>query len=76
MVPGVPLHIRASRTELKAQQGESVASKLKRRRRQLGLNCTKAAALLGVTRWTLGLWEQGRQKPAAKYGPAIDRFLK
>lgn len=53
-----------------------MASKLKRRRRQLGLNCTEAAARLGVTRWTLGLWEQGRQKPAARYDPAIDRFMK
>ncbi|WP_370873792.1 helix-turn-helix transcriptional regulator [Caulobacter ginsengisoli] len=67
--------MKGDRTKFRARQGERLGAQIERRRRQLGLSCARAAALIGVTRWTLGLWEQGKQEPAARYGSAIARFL-
>lgn len=34
-----------------------------------------AAAMVGVRRWTFGLWESGQQPPRARYQAALRRFL-
>ena len=49
---------------------------LRTRRRALGQTVAEAAAVVGVTQWTFGLWENGRQRPQARYRDAIVLFLR
>jgi len=49
---------------------------LRTRRRALGLTVAEAAAVVGVTQWTFGLWENGRRRPQTRYRDAIVLFLK
>lgn len=41
----------------------------------LNLSVEDAAVLAGVRRWTFGLWENGQQRPQARYRDAIALFL-
>jgi DNA-binding XRE family transcriptional regulator len=75
LVSGVPVTLKASRPEFRCEQGDPPAAQLRARRLKLGLTTTEAAALMGVTQWTLGMWENGRQQPSARLRGAIARFL-
>ena len=41
----------------------------------IGLQQKELADILGVSPWTLRLWEAGRTKPEVRYWPAIIEFL-
>jgi len=75
LVPGVRVSLRASKPEFRCEQGDPLPARLRAWRRRLGLTVAEAAALVGVTQWTFGLWENGRQRPGARYGAAISLFL-
>jgi len=75
LVPGVRVTLRASKPEFRCEQGDPLPAQLRARRRQLALSVQEAAAMLGVRRWTFGLWENGQQRPQARYRPALVRFL-
>jgi DNA-binding XRE family transcriptional regulator len=76
LVPGVRVSLRASRPEFRCDEGAPPPAQLRAWRCKLGLTTAKAAALLGVTQWTLGMWENGRQRPQARYRDAIALLLK
>lgn len=75
MVPGVPVTLRATKPEFRCEQGDPLPAQLRAQRRRLNLSVEDAAALVGVRRWTFGLWENGQQTPQARYRRAIARFL-
>lgn len=74
-VPGVRVTLEVSRPELRCDRAAPMAVQLRARRRALGLTIADAAAIVGVQRWTHGLWETGRQRPQARYRDAIVLFL-
>jgi DNA-binding XRE family transcriptional regulator len=75
LVPGVRVSLRASKPEFRCEQGDPLPAQLRVRRRRLNLSVEDAAVLVGVRRWTFGLWETGRQRPQARYWEGITRFL-
>jgi DNA-binding XRE family transcriptional regulator len=75
LVSSVPVTLRARRPEFWCEQGDPLPAQLRARRRGLGLNTAAAAALVGVTQWTFGLWENGRRRPSAQKLRAIAKFL-
>ena len=75
LVPGVWVTLRASKPEFRCEQGDPLPAQLRGHRRRLNLSVEDAAALVGVRRWTFGLWENGEQRPQARYRAAIARFL-
>ncbi|WP_394761824.1 helix-turn-helix transcriptional regulator [Phenylobacterium sp.] len=75
LVLGVPVTLKASRLEFRCKRGDPLPAQLRARRRRLGLTTTEAAALVGVTQWTLGMWENARQKPSARSRRALAKFL-
>ncbi len=48
---------------------------LERRRMDLAIQQKDLASRLGVSPWTLRLWEVGRTSPASRQWPGIIRFL-
>jgi len=75
LVPGVPVHRTATKPEFRTDQAAPIGERLRQRRRNRGLTLAEAAKLIGVRRWTFGLWEKGMQEPRAGLRPAIARFL-
>jgi DNA-binding XRE family transcriptional regulator len=75
LLPGVRVHRTAIKPEFRTGQGDSLGTQLRGARRKRGLSLAEAAEVLGVRRWTLGLWENGAQEPQAYLRPAIARFL-
>jgi DNA-binding XRE family transcriptional regulator len=75
LVPGVRVSLRASKPEFRCEQSDRLPTQLRGRRRKLNLSVEEAAAVVGVRRWTFGLWENGQQRPKARYCTAIARFL-
>ena len=69
-----PREPKATKPEFRCEQSDPLPTLL-RARRQLILSVGEAAALMGVRRWTFGLWENGQQRPQARYREAIARFL-
>jgi DNA-binding XRE family transcriptional regulator len=76
LLPGVRVHRTAIKPEFRAGQDDSLGAQLRATRRQRGLTLAEAADMIGVRRWTLGLWENGVQEPQVHLRPAIVRFLK
>jgi DNA-binding XRE family transcriptional regulator len=68
--------LRASKTEFRCEQGDPLPAQLRGQRRRLNLSIGEAAAIVGVQRWTFGLWENGRQQPQVRYRDAIVLFLR
>ena len=75
LVPGVRVALRATKPEFRCEQGDPLPAQLRARRRQLDLSVEEAAVLLGVRRWTFGLWENGQQRPQARHKSALAGFL-
>ena len=75
MAPGVRVTLRANKPEFRCEQGDPLPAQVRGQRRRLNLSVEDAAALMGLRRWTLGLWESGQQRPQARYRDAIARFL-
>lgn len=75
LVPGVKAILNASKPEFENAQADDLSAQLRRQRRRLGLTIDAAAGILGVRRWTWGLWESGGQRPHARYAPALNDFL-
>jgi DNA-binding XRE family transcriptional regulator len=75
LVPGVRVRLRATKPEFHCEQGDPLPAQLSARRRKLGLTTAEAAALVGVTQWTFGMWENHRQQPSARSRRAVARFL-
>ena len=76
LVPGVRVSLRASRPQFRCGQGAPLREQLRAQRRRVGLTLAQAAAVVGVTQWTFGLWENGHQWPQARYQRVIVLFLK
>jgi len=75
LVPGVSVTLKATKPEFRCEQGDPLPAQLRGQRQQLNLSVEEAAALMGVRRWTFGLWENGQQRPQARFRGAIARFL-
>jgi len=69
------VHRKATKPEFLIDQAARLGERLRQRRRNSRLTPAEAAKLIGVRRWTFGLWETGVQEPRAGLRPAIDRFL-
>ncbi|MDB5423866.1 MAG: hypothetical protein JWQ29_1282 [Phenylobacterium sp.] len=75
LVFGVPVTLRASKPEFRCEQGDPLPAQLRGRRRGLGLTVAEAAKLVGVSQWTFGIWENGRQQPSVRSRRVIAAFL-
>jgi DNA-binding XRE family transcriptional regulator len=75
LVPGVEERLGATKPEFRCARDDALSTRLRRQRRKLGLTVDAAASLIGVRRWTWGLWENGGQRPQARYQAALDGFL-
>lgn len=75
LVPGLRVALRATKPEFRCVRGDPLTAQLRARRRGLGLAVADAAALVGDTRRTLGMWENGRKRRSAPSGRAIAAFL-
>ncbi len=68
LVPGVRVSLRASKPEFWCDEGAPLPAQLRAWRCRLGLTTAKAAALLGVTQWTLGSWRMAASGPRHAIG--------
>jgi len=75
LVPGVAATLRQLKPECTSMHGDSLPSRLRRRRRQLRLFQKEAAQRVGVTTDTFLNWEKGRCRPAPRYKSLIEAFL-
>jgi len=65
----------AAKPEFYKGKALSLGEQIRSCRRKRGLTLAEAAEIIGVRRWTLGLWENGSQMPRVSLRPAIARFL-
>jgi DNA-binding XRE family transcriptional regulator len=63
-----------TKPEFRYEQDDPPAQ-LRARGRGVDFSVEEAAALVGVRRWTFGLWEDGSQRPQFRYRNAIVQFL-
>jgi DNA-binding XRE family transcriptional regulator len=75
LLPGVAVTLEAGRPEFQSDPDDPLSARLRARRRKLGLTITDAARLVGVRRWTFGMWENGQQRPSPHLNLAIAKFL-
>ena len=75
LLPNVTVHLAAPKPELAADQGNDLASCLRRRRRELGLFQPDAAWAIGVCKASVWQWENGRAEPEDSFYPSIIAFL-
>ncbi len=75
LLPGTSLQLRALRPEVIALQGDTLGSKLRRRRHELALDRRAAAAFLEADEKTLMWWERDQRPPFVHAYPGIIRFL-
>jgi DNA-binding XRE family transcriptional regulator len=77
LVPGVPVHLKATRPEFKSHAGSDLPTqlRLRLRRRALGHAIEDAAKCLGVRRMTWTAWELGAHEPGDRWYPALIRYL-
>lgn len=75
LLPNVPVHLAVPKPELAADQGDDLASCLRRRRRQLGLSQPDAARAIGVCKASVWQWENGRATPEDSLYPNVIAFL-
>ncbi|MGQ0590291.1 MAG: helix-turn-helix domain-containing protein [Sphingosinicella sp.] len=76
LMPGVRAALRCAKPEVTRDSGTDLPSRLRRRRRELGMFQKDVAQRLGVTPDTVLNWEKGRCRPPARYRSAIATFLK
>ena len=74
LLPGVSALLRCSKPEVVQLSGNDVPTRLRRRRRELGLFQRDVAIGIGVTPETLCNWEKGRCRPPQRYRSAIEAF--
>jgi transcriptional regulator with XRE-family HTH domain len=74
-MPGLPIHLRALKPELFRDHGDSLGARLRRRRRELGLQIKEVAARLGTDPKTLMWWERDERLPFVRAYPAIVDLL-
>lgn len=75
LLPGVRACLRSPKPEVMRLSGNDLPSRLRRRRRHLGLFQKDVARTLGVTPDTLLNWEKGKCRPPGRYLAAIVAFL-
>ena len=75
LMPGIRASLRCVKPEVRRISGNDLPSRLRRRRRELGLFQKDVAQRLGVTPDTLLNWENGRCQPPRRYRAAIAAFL-
>ena len=76
LLPGVPATLRQEKPEVTKLSGSDLASRLRRRRRELRLLQKDAARKLGVSVETLIHWEKGRREPSAEHRSALAAYLR
>ena len=75
LLPHVHRHARVRKPEYQANDGSDLASRLRRRRRELGLKQSEAAARLRISVWRLLSWERGHKTPIARHFPQLLDYL-
>ena len=67
--------LKATKPEFYCEQGDPRLTQLRVGRARLNLSVKDAADLVGVRRWTFGLWENGARQPQARHRGVIASFL-
>ena len=75
LVPYVKVKLRAYRLEYKWDMGRSLASKIRKRRVELGVFGREAASMMGIDHHTFVKWENGQALPEAQFYPALINYL-
>jgi len=75
LMPGVEAALLAPKPELAAEQGETLAAQLLRRRRELGHRRVDAAQFIGTSWKSLMWWERAEREPSVRCWPAIIKYL-
>ena len=75
LLPGVAVALQCRKPEVARLTGTDLPSRLRRRRRELGLRQKDVAARLGIALDRFLNWEKGRRRPPDRYRPALDAFL-
>jgi magnesium chelatase family protein len=75
LLPGVRATLRQKKPEVALVSGDDLGSRLRHRRRELGLFQREVAERLGVTVDTVLNWEKNRSRPPARFERAIAAFL-
>ena len=75
LTPGVPVRLESIRPEFRCEGAETLAVRLQKRRRLLGLTIERAAALVRVRPATFRGWEKGRVDPSPRFLDALETFL-
>jgi DNA-binding XRE family transcriptional regulator len=75
LLPGVCVTLRQAKPAVARESGDDLGSRLRCKRRELGLLQKQAAERLGVAADTLLNWEMNRRQPPARYNLAIAAFL-
>jgi transcriptional regulator with XRE-family HTH domain len=75
LTPGVSLRLRAPKPEVERDEGDSLGSHLRRRRRELGLRRIDVAQQLGADPRSLMWWERDERQPFVSFYPVILGFL-
>lgn len=68
------MHIKVTKPEFVLQE-DTLAARLRLRRRKLGILQAEAAARMGVSEFTYIHWEKGQTKPGRHHQIVVDRFL-
>jgi transcriptional regulator with XRE-family HTH domain len=73
--PGVAVTLKAAKPELAEHNSVTLGSRLRRRRRELGLRRSGTAILLGIDPKSLMWWERDARQPEVHRYPAIIAYL-
>jgi len=75
LLAGIPVTLRAKKPEVRALEGDTLGTQLRRRRRNLNLRRIDVALLLGCDEKSLMWWERDMREPLVSFYPAIILFL-
>jgi DNA-binding XRE family transcriptional regulator len=76
LLPALKIVLTGHKPELLHELSDDrLATKIKRRRRLLGLKTERAAAHFQIAAWSYRAWELGRSEPSARNFPALINWL-
>jgi transcriptional regulator with XRE-family HTH domain len=75
LLSGVKATLKATKPEILEERGDTLGARLRRRRRELGLNLAETSKRLGIVPKTLTWWEHDERLPFVHAYPAVIRFL-
>ena len=62
-LPHVPVRLKGPKPELFQDEGDTLAARLRKRRRQLGVRQVDVANMMGVNESSVVNWETGKEEP-------------